>query len=415
MLTNFLKLFKADPADGNSTFNITTMLNDNWDKLEAFVKKLIGLQEITMTTGTAPTYAAELANFEMVDGRRITVKFNVASTQASTLSINGDAAGGLKKPGGSDMTNIKAGIYTFVVDSGNFIVQGEGGEYGTASPAETLSGYTVGTESGVENGTLSLTGDATTAHVLAPKTFYSTNAKSKQTGTMPNRGSVGTVTLTAEGAEYTIQEGWHSGLGKVKVAISNAIAAVIKAGAVVGGITGTFTADATALASQMLSGVTAYVNGLKVTGTIPSKGVATITPGTANQTIAAGQFLSGVQTILGDANLLSSKILTGTTIFTVPGSAIDGSSMKKYASGTTATSSGILTVTGLAFTPSVVSIRSYPANVLCGPNFVTYGGKNAIQTNDNQPGNYYGTAVTINAGGFSCNVGGATGVWMAWE
>ena len=35
--TEYLKLLKKDPiADKNDTFNLKTMLNDNWDKLDAF-------------------------------------------------------------------------------------------------------------------------------------------------------------------------------------------------------------------------------------------------------------------------------------------------------------------------------------------------------------------------------------------
>ena len=50
-----------------------------------------------------------------------------------------------------------------------------------------------------------------------------------------------------------------------------------------------------------------------ITGTIPSKGAATITPTTSPQTIAAGQYLSGVQTIAG-VTVPADKVLTGTTI-----------------------------------------------------------------------------------------------------
>jgi len=65
----------------------------------------------------------------------------------------------------------------------------------------------------------------------------------------------------------------------------------------------------------MLSGVIAYVKGNKITGTIPSKGAQTFTPGTANQTIAAGQYLSGVQTIVGSANFKEENIKEGVNIW----------------------------------------------------------------------------------------------------
>ena len=81
------------------------------------------------------------------------------------------------------------------------------------------------------------------------------------------------------------------------------------------------TSDATlSSGDSMLSGVTAYSNGTKYTGTISSKSAATYTPTTSDQTISAGQYLSGAQTIQGDANLQSSNIANGVSIFGVTGS-----------------------------------------------------------------------------------------------
>ena len=79
------------------------------------------------------------------------------------------------------------------------------------------------------------------------------------------------------------------------------------------------TSDADAVSGDMLSGKTGYVNGQKVTGNIPSKAADTYTPGTSDQTIAANQYLSGAQTIEGDANLVASNILRGVSIFGVEG------------------------------------------------------------------------------------------------
>lgn len=57
-----------------------------------------------------------------------------------------------------------------------------------------------------------------------------------------------------------------------------------------------------------------------MTGTIPSQGAQTITPGTSAKTIAAGRYLSGQQTVAGDANLVSGNIKKGISIFGVSGS-----------------------------------------------------------------------------------------------
>ena len=84
------------------------------------------------------------------------------------------------------------------------------------------------------------------------------------------------------------------------------------------------TGDATATAANILSGKTAYVKGKKLTGTMPSKGAQTYTPGTEDQTISSGRYLSGAQTIKGDANLIPENIVSGKSIFGVEGSASTG-------------------------------------------------------------------------------------------
>lgn len=72
--------------------------------------------------------------------------------------------------------------------------------------------------------------------------------------------------------------------------------------------------------NKMLLGNTAYANGIKYTGNIASKNAETFTPTTNDQIIASGQYLSGAQTIKGDANLVSGNILSGVSIFNVAGS-----------------------------------------------------------------------------------------------
>ena len=73
-------------------------------------------------------------------------------------------------------------------------------------------------------------------------------------------------------------------------------------------------------AGQILSGYQAIdAEGNIIVGTIPSQGAQTITPGTANKTIAAGRYLSGTQTIAGDSDLIGSNIKSGVNLFRVAG------------------------------------------------------------------------------------------------
>ena len=67
-------------------------------------------------------------------------------------------------------------------------------------------------------------------------------------------------------------------------------------------------------------------NGNKVIGTIQTKSSQIITPGTTDQTINSGVYLTGAQTIKGDANLIASNIKSGVSIFGVTGTASGGGS-----------------------------------------------------------------------------------------
>lgn len=124
-------------------------------------------------------------------------------------------------------------------------------------------------------GTFTSDANAAAGDVLSGKTAYVNG--SKITGTMENKEA---ETFNTSGSDRTIASGKYlSGVQTIKgVKTNNIDAANIKAGITVKvgdandagrikNVTGTFTSDATATAADIASGKTAYVNGVKITGT----------------------------------------------------------------------------------------------------------------------------------------------------
>ena len=100
------------------------------------------------------------------------------------------------------------------------IMGGGGGGVGsdelTATASDVLKGQTyVGSDTNDETGTgtLALTGNATNDQVLTGQTFYNNNAKTIQTGNMPNQGS--TSISVGRNESKTIPAGYYNGQGKV--------------------------------------------------------------------------------------------------------------------------------------------------------------------------------------------------------
>lgn len=92
-----------------------------------------------------------------------------------------------------------------------------------------------------------------------------------------------------------------------------------------------------------------------VGSSVTTKTAATITPGITNQTIASGTYLTGTQTIVGDADLTAANIKTGVQIFGVTGS---------YTSDATASAADIINgktgyVNGSKITGSLIVQKYY--------------------------------------------------------
>lgn len=121
---------------------------------------------------------------------------------------------------------------------------------------------------------------------------------------------------------------------------------------------GISTTDADATAADILAGKTAYVNDKKLIGTISSKSAATYTPSTTNQTITSGQYLSGAQTISGDADLIAANIKSGVNIFGVAGTFEGGDGGANLKTGTfVGNGTGHIAISAVGFTPIGLTIH----------------------------------------------------------
>ena len=103
---------------------------------------------------------------------------------------------------------------------------------------------------------------------------------------------------------------------------------------------------------------------------VPRKAAATITPGTANQTISANQYLTGTQTIKGDGNLSAGNIKKGVSIFGVIGTLEAGSSGGMVSKSGTVTGGGSGVASSIATGLSKIALLVLTVDGIPGLGFV---------------------------------------------
>ena len=133
--------------------------------------------------------------------------------------------------------------------------------------------------------------------------------------------------ITASGDTVTVPAGYYPGQSTKAVSAGSATAPSTISGSSASVSTDTNQITLSKTVSVTPTVVSGYVasgtagnSSISLTASVTTKGATTITPGTSNQTIASGTYLTGTQTISGDANLVGSNIKSGVSIFGVAGS-----------------------------------------------------------------------------------------------
>lgn len=154
------------------------------------------------------------------------------------------------------------------------------------------------------------------ADTLTGKVLVTSDGK-VTTGTMPNNGTVSKA-LDAGTPSYTIPKGYHSGTGKVSVTVETKSVTPTKAAqdivpsagkllskVTVAAIPDEFvdTSDADAAAANILDGKIAFVDGEKITGSMPNNGSTSATMDgltTMSVVIPAGYTSGGMVSLTSD-------------------------------------------------------------------------------------------------------------------
>ncbi|MCX8045262.1 MAG: tail fiber protein [Anoxybacillus gonensis] len=339
-----LGLYKKDPiADANDTFNIQTMLNDNWDKIDGKVAilgpngKILSEQLPQQSLPNASTTQAGI------------VQLN--DTLTSTSTTQAATANAVKQVNDA----LAAHSADYVKHPGYGVATGSANAYSvTLNPAPTqyVEGMAIAVKINVDN-----TGPSTiNVNGLGAKAIKKPNGNDVAAGNL-KAGSI--YTLRYNGTNFILQGEGGGG---------------------------------TAQPGDVLSGKTFTNDSGEQTGTMPNRGAYNITPGTSNITIPAG-YHNGSGVVYGDPDLIPSNIRQGVSIFGVTGTLIEG---KRWASGVTTgvyeSSPGktYITVRGLAFSPNIVVAKSttttwYGENIL----FAVYANKTSFSTQPPNSVNVY--------------------------
>lgn len=408
-LGNNLSVYQA----AGGTANEITLANVEWidGKSISFIVKSNN-NGLPTTINGKPLYKPKTTVAPaLIEGKAVTVWYNAAGDRFFIkASAEGNANAGHVLAPYTFSNDLDTGIAGTMKNNGpaeaeTIELRTEGAEYPIAKGYHSglrkikakISGLVAGvikhgTTVGGITGTFTSDGDITAGDVLSGKLGYSKG--NKITGNIPTligssfntnvyKSSNAYRSMPSDGKNYIVipipDKNYTSDISAIASEEPNLTPDYIRPNSAIAGVSGQYTNDADAIASNILLNKTAYVKGNKITGSIPSKSAQTYTPGTSNQIIGSGQYLSEAQSIKGDANLIPANILQGKSIFGVVGTLIPGF---KYATGETDTSLStvkkdifqndrtvsMITVDGLSFKAKLIILFGYAENkysVIC--------------------------------------------------
>lgn len=207
-----------------------------------------------------------------------------------------------------------------------------------ASISGTSATVSTGTNTLTLTKTVSVTPSVTTAGYISSGTAGNSSVSLTANVTV-------NPTPTASGATVTIPAGYYSAQTTKSVSSGSATGPSSLSGSSATISTGTNTLTLTktnvtttpTVSAGYVSSATASSATVALTASVTTKAAATITPGTSDQTIAAGTYLTGTQTIVGDADLVASNIINGVQIFGVTGNVV----LQNYYTGSSTPSSSL--------------------------------------------------------------------------
>ena len=279
-----------------------------------------GTGTVSHTTVDIPNPAISVSNGGLITASGSWTRgFTTDNSYSNTQQLTTQAAK-IVTPTESEQNAVAAGVYTTGIVKVGAISSTYVGSGITQRDSDdlTVSGATVTAPAGYYAEAAS----KSVASMTLP-TAVSTSATSGAT----NKATIGRSTSTryinipvgynSSAAYYTI-----SATPNGSVTAPNSISgttATVSTGTNTLTLTKTVSVTPNVTTAGYISSGTAGNSSISLTANVTTKAAATITPGTSDQTIASGTYLTGAQTIVGDTDLIAKNIKSGISIFGVTG------------------------------------------------------------------------------------------------